>query len=211
MDQGVKLAAACGVLLFGVVVALVIPRDSSPTTNGAGADDPVTFQGHVPPPLSSGPAPKWLGADRRATTIPDATPQVATPRVVVQDPGNLGPLDPGGLPPDLERHYPQNDYSTTAAQDATSRWKTLINPNRPRPVARELMHTIVDGDTLEQLAERYLGSADRHLEIFEANRDVLTSPSILPIGAYLRIPSHSGRSPRTTDVRARRPMVPIGN
>ena len=44
-----------------------------------------------------------------------------------------------------------------------------------------------DGDTLPQLAERYLGDARRATEIFEANRDLLTSPDLLPIGALLRV------------------------
>jgi len=120
-------------------------------------------------------------------------------------------MDPGGLPPDLARHYPQEGYPTTVRQEATSRWGGSISMAPPSLPARELTHTIVDGDTLEDLAQRYLGSADRHLEIFEANRDVLSSPSVLPIGKHLRIPSRSSRPQRTTDIRTRRPMVPIGN
>ena len=49
-------------------------------------------------------------------------------------------------------------------------------------------HTILDGDTLASLAERYLGSSDRGAEIYEYNRDVLTSPDLLPIGKVLQIP-----------------------
>ncbi|MEE8451615.1 MAG: LysM peptidoglycan-binding domain-containing protein [Thermoguttaceae bacterium] len=212
MDQGVKLAAACGVLLFGIVVALVIPRGSSQTDpNGARADDPVVPRGHAAPPLSSGPASQWPAVDRGATTPPAATHRIARPRVVAQEPENFGPMDPGGLPPDLARHYPQDAYSTIPRHGATSRWGASISLNPPKPVVRELTHTIVDGDTLEQLAERYLGTADRHLEIFEANRSVLASPQLLPIGKQLRIPPRGVRSQPITDVRTRRPMIPIGN
>jgi len=52
----------------------------------------------------------------------------------------------------------------------------------------ERTHRIVDGDTLPNLAQRYLGRPDRYQEIFERNRDVLKNPEILPIGAELRIP-----------------------
>jgi hypothetical protein len=38
------------------------------------------------------------------------------------------------------------------------------------------------------LAERYLGSASRAMEIYAANRHVLAHPEILPIGAELKIP-----------------------
>jgi LysM repeat protein len=49
-------------------------------------------------------------------------------------------------------------------------------------------HKIVNGDSLPALAQRYLGSEDRAGEIFEANRDLLSSPDALPIGIELRIP-----------------------
>ena len=52
----------------------------------------------------------------------------------------------------------------------------------------EEMHTIVDGDTLASLAEHYLGSNARQMEIYELNKDVLSSPDLLPIGKTLRIP-----------------------
>ena len=49
-------------------------------------------------------------------------------------------------------------------------------------------HKIVDGDTLASLAERYLGSPQRAGEIYDANRDVLFDPQLLPIGVELTIP-----------------------
>jgi nucleoid-associated protein YgaU len=59
----------------------------------------------------------------------------------------------------------------------------------PRPSAVEFTsHRIVDGDTLSGLAQRYLGSSKRFSEIFDANRDRLPSPDLLPIGVELRIP-----------------------
>lgn len=49
-------------------------------------------------------------------------------------------------------------------------------------------HRIRDGDTLRELARRYLGDADRARELFEANRHVLKQPDLLPIGVTLVIP-----------------------
>ena len=57
------------------------------------------------------------------------------------------------------------------------------------------IHKIVDGDSLESLAERYLGFSARAGEIFEANRSVLSDPEILPIGLDLKIPAM--KSPAT--------------
>ena len=49
-------------------------------------------------------------------------------------------------------------------------------------------HKIEDGDTLEQMAARYLGDPARANEIFELNQNILTSKEELPIGVTLRIP-----------------------
>jgi hypothetical protein len=49
-------------------------------------------------------------------------------------------------------------------------------------------HAIQPGDTLSDLASVYLGSADRYDEIFDCNRDVLSSPDHLQVGVVLQIP-----------------------
>jgi len=65
----------------------------------------------------------------------------------------------------------------------------------PRPVVsaqedkQPTTHTIRDGDTLDGIAEQYFGDRDRVRELYEANRDVLHGPDLLPIGVELRIPS----------------------
>jgi nucleoid-associated protein YgaU len=55
------------------------------------------------------------------------------------------------------------------------------------------LHTIADGDTLPGLAARYLGDAQRWVEIFEANRGALSDPGILRLGVELKIPPRGGR------------------
>jgi nucleoid-associated protein YgaU len=62
-------------------------------------------------------------------------------------------------------------------------------PTVARPADGPQVHKIVDGDTLEVLAASYLGSAARAMEIFQANRDVLADPELLPIGVELKIPA----------------------
>ncbi|MBR0192467.1 MAG: LysM peptidoglycan-binding domain-containing protein [Thermoguttaceae bacterium] len=49
-------------------------------------------------------------------------------------------------------------------------------------------HKIEDGDTLEQMAARYLGDPARANEIYELNQNILTNKEELPIGLKLRIP-----------------------
>jgi hypothetical protein len=48
-------------------------------------------------------------------------------------------------------------------------------------------HRVVDGDSLETLAERYLGTAQRADQIYQANRVRLAAPDLLPIGTELTI------------------------
>jgi nucleoid-associated protein YgaU len=71
-----------------------------------------------------------------------------------------------------------------------------------------LRHRVVDGDTLTALAERYLGSANRYLELYELNRDKLASPDLLPIGAELKVPARGLIAPPPT-ADAPQPMVPL--
>jgi nucleoid-associated protein YgaU len=74
--------------------------------------------------------------------------------------------------PRISRQYPSTDA-----------------PLMPPPTATR--HAIIDGDTLASVAEQYLGDAARAKEVFEANRDVLTDPELLPIGAVLKIPART--------------------
>jgi nucleoid-associated protein YgaU len=57
-------------------------------------------------------------------------------------------------------------------------------------------HIIVDGDTLEKLAGRYLSDPQRGREIYELNREMLSRPDLLPIGAELKIPDRIASVPR---------------
>lgn len=58
--------------------------------------------------------------------------------------------------------------------------------------ATPVTHEIKDGDSLPALAAHYFGDPALAAELFAANRDILTSPDLLPLGKELRIP------PRTT-------------
>ena len=51
------------------------------------------------------------------------------------------------------------------------------------------VHTVASGDTLSKLAKRYLGDANRYMELFDANKDSLTDPNLIKVGQKLTIPS----------------------
>lgn len=58
----------------------------------------------------------------------------------------------------------------------------------PEPAAAPVLHTVVKGDNLWKIAEKYLGSGARNKEIFEANRPMLSDPDKIYPGQVLRIP-----------------------
>jgi nucleoid-associated protein YgaU len=60
----------------------------------------------------------------------------------------------------------------------------------PSPTtAASITHTVRAGDTLRELAGRFLGDEERWPEIRAANPDVVLDPDNLPIGIELRIPT----------------------
>jgi phage tail protein X len=68
---------------------------------------------------------------------------------------------------------------------------------RPTPTARPRPYRLRDGDTLEKIAERLLGDRSRAAEIFEANRNVISQPDLLPVGVTIMLPPRQS----TTDLQ----------
>ena len=50
------------------------------------------------------------------------------------------------------------------------------------------VHEVAAGDTLSKLAKRYLGDANRYMDIFNANKGTLTDPDKIRVGQKLNIP-----------------------
>ena len=51
-----------------------------------------------------------------------------------------------------------------------------------------VFHTVEAGDNLSAVAKKTLGSANRYMEIFEANKPMLSDPDKIYPGQVLRIP-----------------------
>jgi nucleoid-associated protein YgaU len=160
--------AALLVLAGGVGVAMVFHKPPPLSAVTTSAPEPIRHR------LDDGP--RFLMEVRSSAPFEPITPAVEPREESRGEPGRMII----GLPlfeaanesvPRIARHYPP------AAQEA------LIPP------PAETRHRVIDGDTLPDLAERYLGDAGRAGAILEANRDVLASPELLPIGAMLRIPA----------------------
>jgi nucleoid-associated protein YgaU len=93
-----------------------------------------------------------------------------------------------------------NQFAIQASFSAAAPSANLLQPsNRLLPVSQPIAdgndedpeprtHTIIDGDSLAKLAERFLGDSQLGDRIYQLNRDVLSSPELLPIGAELKLP-----------------------
>ncbi|MDO4582613.1 MAG: hypothetical protein Q4D62_00785 [Planctomycetia bacterium] len=85
---------------------------------------------------------------------------------------------------------PSGTFRTTTHRISMKR--DLPIPAEPGINGRSLSgprtHIIMDGDTLEMLARRYLRDPDRAEEIYEHNKEILASPDELTIGAKIVLP-----------------------
>ncbi len=56
------------------------------------------------------------------------------------------------------------------------------------PVPDSKFYTVVRGDTLSKIAKEFYGNANAYMQIFEANKPMLTHPDKIYPGQVLRIP-----------------------
>jgi nucleoid-associated protein YgaU len=77
---------------------------------------------------------------------------------------------------------------------------TAAAQNLAMPMNGQRSHKIVDGDTLENIAQRYYGDVRRVNDIMAANQQWIRNPEMLPIGYELQLPgaSLSNASPATS-------------
>jgi len=81
-----------------------------------------------------------------------------------------------------------SDYLNTIKAEAERTTLTSKTPVKPMASAGGRVITIQPGDTLGSIASKYYGSASMWRKIYQANRDVLSNPDIIPRGRKLRLP-----------------------
>ncbi len=203
MDQRLRLITATTVMLVGLGLAslfrrpagekeLVIPTNGEPLVLRKLPDRSSLAPGDVVShsPIQMNPS--------QASPLPVAAREPQRPMPVV-----LTPSDRPAPPPEFPRAFPMN------SQPATSRWGVSLGEMLPETPKTPATHKVSDGDSLALLADRYLGSAQRAMEIFEANRNVLANPGLLPIGVELRIPRTDQASAQPADSSRVRALVPL--
>ncbi len=99
---------------------------------------------------------------------------------------------------------------SSSSLSAASRQEGVRNTFRPTDTPQPARtHEVADGDTLQGIARKYLGSASLAGEIFEANRTRLTDPALLQIGEELIIPAGAARTSSPSDSPRREPLVRV--
>ncbi len=133
-----------------------------------------------------------------APSVPRQQPDVPQASAVLMAPRGDAPRAPGPV-----RMAP----APAVAQKAPNRpaAEAVVSPAAVSPVVRSLpdvadrndhsdsprwiLHRVRDGDSLPQLAAKYLGSQERAEEILLWNCDRIDDPAMLPLGVELLIPA----------------------
>ena len=191
-----------GVLIGGTGLALLFRLESSETAQAPSEDDlqVVSRQSDLAADTAQG-TPAQVAA-------PSESPSDATRPLAIaarQDPAPHS-VEQSEPPPQLADSY----SSGSLASPVTGRRSGSGDDVRPMAASKPARtHKIVDGDTLQEIAGEYLGSASLAGEIFEANRAKLSAPDLLPIGVELTIPSGAKRTVTAPGSPNRQPLVPV--
>ena len=87
-----------------------------------------------------------------------------------------------GRAPAAATSQPTRPAPVTVAASAPAAPAPAATPSAPRT------YRVASGDTLSRISSRYYGTAARWQDIYNANRDQLRSPDVLPLGVELKIP-----------------------
>lgn len=204
-------------LLLGFATALPFRRVRQNERPVSSSDGSFKFVLRQPVPLQVSPrrisSPADIPSELMSVTT-DSRHEVAanlgsnrdlcsTPNVVPL-PDHVGQVDRFfSIHPRREKRHrefalPEHKHDVPDRAAPTYR-RTAHTHDQPQP----LIHRIVDGDSLTELSQRYLGTSERFLEIYEINRDRLASPHILPIGTEIVIPTRRDKTTDQSSVRGK--------
>jgi nucleoid-associated protein YgaU len=103
----------------------------------------------------------------------------------------------------------RKDFPTVKPGAPAAFHAPVVGPSTPAPIiprpapasspasstGKGYWHRVQPGDSLIGLAQRFYGDGDRFVDIYNANRHVLTCPDPLPHGTVLLIPDVVEASP----------------
>ena len=201
VDRRKKIIIAGIVVAVGVVLALQYRKiEQAKTQPAAGSTWHDAAQASTQPAAS----------DSVTSQSPRSAGATAFDGGIEAAPGSSPSPTDSGTSSDSARSAATGDSGLTSTassvgSSANAAAGPLVDTNAP-----EQTHQVIDGDTLQNLAQRYLGRADRYLELYAYNRDILKNPEVLPIRAELRIPSQVALPPGgAAQAQAPAPATPL--
>ena len=96
-----------------------------------------------------------------------------------------------GISGDVDLNLSYKDYANIIINDKTNSDNTPSTPENNNPSPTKSYYTVVAGDTLWDIAKKFLGNGSRYKEIMSANN---LSSDVIQIGQKLLIPNSSGSS-----------------
>lgn len=100
------------------------------------------------------------------------------------------PRGQGPVLPNIDDRFPVSGRPVVPSSTVSLRITPIDDELPLIAPAQRRSHRVRDGDTLALLAEHYLGHAERADEIYQLNRQRLSSAELLPLGTVLEIPTN---------------------
>lgn len=202
MQRGAKIALASTIVLSGLIGAALFRKPPAPP---GGDRSRLPEAAALRSPADEGGSAKLLGQIDPINDAGLAPPSVPLPE------SSAAPVTAAGGRRETMPSTWQQAVAAEVREPATETREPPAARLAPSNGAGGQRHKIRDGDTLSSLAREYLGSSKRFMEIYEANRDRLASPDLLPIGSELKIPPADAvrEPPEPSAETATPPMAPI--
>jgi LysM repeat protein len=89
--------------------------------------------------------------------------------------------------PDWQKEVVADIRVKPGAQPSSAQTQSIPQPTPAKASIKT--YTVKSGDTLSEIAKRELGSANKYMDIYNANRDQLNDPNKIQPGQVLKIPA----------------------
>lgn len=182
---------AIGITLLGLAIFLTVDFEKSPSVNADAQDGPASNE--LQPEWQAAVEPQVSDA-RKVELATAVRPQFDNASISNAQPLPVKATAVGTLvKPNFQNPAFAGVTSGTVKQPAFSVKGELV-PVQPKPSFAgtisvvQKMHTIRAGDSLPTIAREYFGDAERYLDIYLLNKDVLANPTQLPVGVEIKIP-----------------------
>ena len=153
-------------------------------------------------PLPPIPSENMTGG--QSGSVSSSVQHFSEPQINTNDPIRYqSPISHSPVVPHHQPHSPRDQEGTqreSAKASQTSEFQnqspSILNGNQQAfehaTGNKARFYQVKPGDTLSDIALKQLGQSSRYLDIYNANRDFMSSPDDLHIGMLLRLPSTDG-------------------